>query len=52
MIVRMIDQGKTYSIVIDQRFVAGKHVYVCARHEVLGMVGVIYLVGESKESND
>ena len=48
----MIDQGKTYSIVIDQRFVAGKHVYVCARHEVLGMVGVIYLVGESKESND
>lgn len=41
-------QGETYSIVIDQRFAAGKHVYVCTAHEVLGMAGVIYVAEESK----
>lgn len=41
-------QGETYSVVIDQRFAPGKHVYVCTRHEVLGMAGIIYVVGEPK----
>ena len=40
--------GETYSIVIDQRFAAGKHVYVCTSHEVLGMAGIIYVADESK----
>lgn len=41
-------RGETYSIVIDQRFAVGKHVYVCTPHEVLGMAGIIYVVDESK----
>lgn len=41
-------QGETYSIVIDQRFAVGKHVYVCTPHEVLGMAGVIYVADHSK----
>ena len=40
--------GDTYSIVIDQRFEVGKHVYVCTPHEVLGMAGIIYVVAEPK----
>jgi plastocyanin len=40
--------GETYSIVIDQRFAAGKHVYVFTSHEVLGMAGIIYVADESK----
>ena len=40
-------QGETYSIVIDQRFAVGKHVYVCTPHEVLGMAGIIYVADES-----
>lgn len=41
-------QGETYTIVIDQRFAVGKHVYVCTPHEVLGMAGIIYVADESK----
>jgi len=41
-------RGETYDIVIDQRFEAGKHVYVCTPHDVLGMAGVIYVVDEPR----
>jgi plastocyanin len=36
-------RGQTYDLVIDARFVAGKHVYVCTPHEVLGMAGIVYV---------
>jgi plastocyanin len=36
-------QGATYDVVLDKRFVPGKHVYVCTPHEVLGMAGILYL---------
>jgi plastocyanin len=34
-------RGETYEVVIDARFAAGKHVYVCTPHEVLGMAGIV-----------
>jgi len=35
--------GATYDLVLDQRFVAGKYLFVCTPHETLGMAGLLYV---------
>ena len=37
--------GETYDVIIDGRFTAGKHNYVCTPHEALGMTGSITVSG-------
>lgn len=38
--------GDTYDVVIDDRFVAGEHNFVCTPHEFFGMIGKIIVGGE------
>lgn len=38
--------GETYDVVIDARFPAGVHKYVCTPHEALGMKGSITVAGK------
>lgn len=37
----LMTKGETYDIVIDGRFAAGIHEYVCTPHEPMGMKGTI-----------
>lgn len=42
----MSQPGETYDVVIDTRFSAGKHDYVCTPHEAMGMKGTITVAGK------
>ncbi len=39
--------GATYDLVLDDRFVAGKYLFVCTPHETLGMAGLLYVAPAS-----
>jgi len=42
----LMEEGATYEITIDERFVAGEYSYVCTPHEFLGMKAVLTVAGE------
>jgi len=42
----LMEEGATYEITIDERFVAGDYSYVCTPHEFLGMKAVLTVAGE------
>jgi plastocyanin len=37
--------GETYDVVIDERFTAGSHPFVCTPHELMGMKGTLTVEG-------
>ena len=37
--------GETYEVVIDERFAAGDHPFVCTPHEMMGMTGILTVEG-------
>ena len=42
----LMEDGATYEITIDERFVAGDYNYVCTPHEFLGMKAVLTVAGQ------
>ncbi|MFQ5529859.1 MAG: plastocyanin/azurin family copper-binding protein [Gemmatimonadota bacterium] len=42
----LMEDGATYEITIDDRFVAGDYGYVCTPHEFLGMTAVLTVAGD------
>ncbi|MDH3427399.1 MAG: plastocyanin/azurin family copper-binding protein [Gemmatimonadota bacterium] len=42
----LMENGATYDVTIDGRFVAGEYGYVCTPHEFMGMTGAFTVAGE------
>ncbi len=41
----LLKAGDTYDVVIDARFAAGEHRFVCTPHQTLGMTGTLTVAG-------
>ena len=42
----LMEDGATYEITIDEKFVVGDYEYVCTPHEFLGMKAMLTVVGD------